>query len=171
MLIEIFCKYVLVLFIICNNQSFCKKLETYVKEYIPFPERIKELELVPNQFSWSMQNEFIFIDNFRDEIFLLKNNGEINLPTGAKRGNEVNSEIYDKNFYSIQLYYGNLDTANKLAKDFSKDFSEWETQIIFETPNYKLRVGKFKKILEAQKELEKIKKIYTSAFILMPNNL
>jgi len=85
--------------------------------------------------------------------------------------NEVNSEIYDKNFYSIQLYYGNLDTANKLAKDFSKDFSEWETQIIFETPNYKLRVGKFKKILEAQKELEKIKKIYTSAFILMPNNL
>jgi len=93
MLIEIFCKYVLVLFIICNNQSFCKKLETYVKEYIPFPERIKELELVPNQFSWSMQNEFIFIDNFRDEIFLLKNNGEINLPTGAKSGNEVNSEI------------------------------------------------------------------------------
>ena len=85
--------------------------------------------------------------------------------------NEVNSEIYDKNFYSIQLYYGNLDTANKLAKDFSKDFSEWETQIIFETPNYKLRVGKFKKILEAQKELEKIKKKYTSAFILMPNNL
>jgi len=85
--------------------------------------------------------------------------------------NVVNSEIYDKNFYSIQLYYGNLDTANKLAKDFSKDFSEWETQIIFETPNYKLRVGKFKKILEAQKELEKIKKIYTSAFILMPNNL
>lgn len=85
--------------------------------------------------------------------------------------NVVNSEIYDKNFYSIQLYYGNLDTANKLAKDFSKDFSEWETQIIFETPNYKLRVGKFKKILEAQKELEKIKKKYTSAFILMPNNL
>ena len=85
--------------------------------------------------------------------------------------NEVNSEIYDKNFYSIQLYYGNLDAANKLAEDFSKDFSEWETQIIFETPNYKLRVGKFKKILEAQKELEKIKKIYTSAFILMPNNL
>ena len=63
MLIEIFCKYVLVLFIIFNNQSFCKKLETYVKDYIPFPERIKELELVPNQFSWSMQNEFIFIDN------------------------------------------------------------------------------------------------------------
>jgi len=93
MLIEIFCKYVLVLFIIFNNQSFCKKLETYVKDYIPFPERIKELELVPNQFSWSMQNEFIFIDNFRDEIFLLKNNGEINLPTGAKWGNEVNSEI------------------------------------------------------------------------------
>ena len=85
--------------------------------------------------------------------------------------NEVNSEIFDKNFYSIQLYYGNLDSANKLAEDFSKDFSEWETQIIFETPNYKLRVGKFKKILEAQKELEKIKKKYTSAFILMPNNL
>ena len=85
--------------------------------------------------------------------------------------NEVNSEIYEKNFYSIQLYYGSLDTANKLAENFSKDFSEWETQIIFETPNYKLRVGKFKKILEAQKELEKIKKIYTSAFILMPNNL
>ena len=93
MLIEIFCKYVLVLSIICNNQSFCKELATYVKEYIPFPERIKELELVPYQFNWSMQNEFIFIDNFRDEVFLLKNNGEINLPSGAKWGNEINSEI------------------------------------------------------------------------------
>ena len=31
-----------------------------------------------------------------------------------------------------------------------------ETKIIFETPNYKVRVGRFKKILEAQQELEKV---------------
>lgn len=89
----------------------------------------------------------------------------------VKLRNQVNSETYEKDFYSIQLYYGNLETANKIEEDFSKNFSELETKIIFETPNYKVRVGRFKKILEAQQELEKIKKVYSSAFILMPNNL
>jgi hypothetical protein len=41
----------------------------------------------------------------------------------------------------------------------------------FETPNYKVRVGNFKEYLKASEELEFIRKMYPSAFLLKPNNL
>ena len=55
--------------------------------------------------------------------------------------------------------------------DFKKKFPNCETSLIFETPNYKIRVGNFKKIIKAYIELEHLKKIYKSAFILQPKNL
>lgn len=39
----------------------------------------------------------------------------------------------------------------------------------FETPYYKIRVGKFVSKIKAIKELKKIKKKHPSAFILQPN--
>jgi hypothetical protein len=44
-----------------------------------------------------------------------------------------------------------------------------EIFFIFETPYYKIRVGKFVSKIKAIKELKKIKKKYPSAFILKPN--
>tara|TARA_B110000263_G_C15259743_1_gene488269 strand:- start:499 stop:888 length:390 start_codon:yes stop_codon:yes gene_type:complete len=84
---------------------------------------------------------------------------------------KINLEIYEKDYYVIQLYYGDYEIAQNVLKEFSTNFPDWQTFLIFETPNYKVRVGKFKKILKAQSELDKVKKIYPSAFILMPNNL
>lgn len=39
----------------------------------------------------------------------------------------------------------------------------------FETPYYKIRIGKYVSKIKAIKELEKIKKDFSSAFILKPN--
>ena len=84
---------------------------------------------------------------------------------------ELNSERYNTQYFAIQLYYGNYTAAQNIAQAFSEKFEEIETSLVFETPNYKVRVGRFKDINKANMLLEEIKKIYPGAFILEPNNL
>ena len=38
----------------------------------------------------------------------------------------------------------------------------------FETPNYKVRIGKFRTRLEAEKALSKVKNVYPAAFVIAP---
>ena len=83
----------------------------------------------------------------------------------------VNKKNYEKNYYAIQLYNGNYTRANEILLEFKEKFPEWESNLTFETPNYKVRVGNFKDLLNASKELDYIRKLYPSAFLLRPNNL
>ena len=84
---------------------------------------------------------------------------------------ELDSERYNAQYFAIQLYYGNYTAAQNIVRGFSKKFEEIETSLVFETPNYKVRVGRFKDINKANILLEEIKKIYPGAFLLEPNNL
>ena len=59
----------------------------------------------------------------------------------------VNKDKYENNYYAIQ------------------------SNLSFETPNYKVRVGNFKELIEASRKLDFIRKLYPSAFLLKPNNL
>ena len=83
----------------------------------------------------------------------------------------LDSEHYNAQYFAIQLYYGNYTAAKNIAQEFSEKFEEIETSLVFETPNYKVRVGRFKDINKANMLLEEIKKIYLGAFLLEPNNL
>ena len=83
----------------------------------------------------------------------------------------VNKKNYEKNYYAIQLYNGNYTRANEILSEFKEKFPDWESNLTFETPNYKVRVGNFKDLLNASKELDYIRKLYPSAFLLRPNNL
>ncbi|MBU87160.1 MAG: sporulation protein [Flavobacteriaceae bacterium] len=83
----------------------------------------------------------------------------------------VNKKKYENDYYAIQLYNGNYEKAKKILFDFKKKFPEWESNLSFETPNYKVRVGNFKEYLKANKKLDFIRKVYPSAFLLRPNNL
>jgi hypothetical protein len=69
------------------------------------------------------------------------------------------------------LYYGNYTAAKKIVEDFNLNFEGIDTSLIFETPNYKVRVGRFKNLNKANLLLEEIKKTYPGAFLLEPNNL
>ena len=84
---------------------------------------------------------------------------------------ELDSERYNVQYFAIQLYYGNYTAAQNIVRGFSEKFAEIETSLVFETPNYKVRVGRFKDINKANILLEEIKKIYPGAFLLEPNNL
>lgn len=70
--------------------------------------------------------------------------------------------------YKIQLYYGDNNSASNVIKKFRSQYSEWPSQIIYETPNYKVWIGNFRNRLEADRVLMKIKGDFPSAFIPKP---
>ncbi len=84
---------------------------------------------------------------------------------------EIGADRYSAQYYAIQLYYGNYTKAQEIISEFEINFPDIETSLVFETPNYKVRVGRLKNLNEVNILLEEIKKKYPSAFILEPNNL
>ncbi len=83
----------------------------------------------------------------------------------------INKKNYENNYYAIQIYNGNYEKAKKILSEFKNKFPEWESNLSFETPNYKVRVGNFKEFIVASKKLDFIRRLYPSAFLLRPNNL
>ena len=104
-----------------------------------------------------------------------ENNQSINQDSSItkllKLKTDYNKKIFESSFYTIQIYYGDLSEADSILKVFSEEFNEIETSLIFETPNYKVRVGNFKNIIDASKNLENIKRKFGSAFILKNDEL
>jgi hypothetical protein len=84
---------------------------------------------------------------------------------------KVNKKVFNAQYYAIQLYYGNNTAAERILTAFREVYPDWEAELSFETPNYKVRVGRFKDLNIANQKLEEIRKKYPSAFLLEPNNL
>ncbi len=105
----------------------------------------------------------------QDSIYVISQDSLLNKLIKIKL--KVNKEIYEKNYYSIQLFSGDFNNAEKIYLEFSSYFPNLKKTITFETPNYKVRVGDFEKKINADIKLEEIKKKYKSAFVLQPENL
>ena len=78
----------------------------------------------------------------------------------------IDTENYSSKFYTIQLFYGNNKRAEELYENFKRDFPNWEVDLSFETPNYKVQVGRFKDYYFGLNKLKEIKKVYPAAFLL-----
>ena len=91
--------------------------------------------------------------------------------TLIERKIKINKAVFENQYYAIQLYYGNNTAANRILNEFKANFPDWTAELSFETPNYKVRVGRYKDLNVANQKLEEIRKIYPSAFLLEPNNL
>ena len=78
---------------------------------------------------------------------------------------------YESTYYTIQIFYGSLYQANSIYRDFRNKYSGTKAELIFETPNYKVRVGRYKSINVASQSLEKIRKKYPGSFIIKLSNL
>ena len=108
-------------------------------------------------------------------LFAQKDSLDITLPQKVEKmiqlKKALNKEQFNRQYYAIQLYYGSNTTANRILKAFKSKYATWETELIFETPNYKVRVGRFKDLNIANQKLEEIREEYPAAFLLEPNNL
>ena len=84
---------------------------------------------------------------------------------------EFSKRVFESTFYTIQIYYGGLEEADSILEDFKENYQEIKSNLIFETPNYKVRIGEYKDINIASQKLEEIRRIYPSSFIIKLSNL
>ncbi len=80
-------------------------------------------------------------------------------------------EKHNTDYYSIQIYNGNYKDADSLFKYTKELFTSDSVFLFYETPNYKVQIGKFWDKLKAQNKLRQIQKSFKSAFILRPKGI
>ncbi|MEP7170137.1 MAG: SPOR domain-containing protein [Bacteroidota bacterium] len=69
--------------------------------------------------------------------------------------------------YRVQIYYGSQRAkATEIRTEVLKNFPQVPAYLIYQQPNFKLRLGDFKTRMEAMKLLDEIKREYAQAFIV-----
>ena len=79
---------------------------------------------------------------------------------------ETNREAFKREYFIIQLGFGTLKKMQQLEVEFLQTFPYIETEIQFETPNYKLQVARNKSRIRVEKLLRDIKFEFPTAFII-----
>jgi hypothetical protein len=84
---------------------------------------------------------------------------------------DFSKKTFESTYYTIQIFYGSLNEADSIYMDFKKNYEDVKSELIFETPNYKVRIGEYKDINVASQSLEKIRRIYPGSFVIKLSNL
>ena len=74
---------------------------------------------------------------------------------------------YIKSYYTIQVFSGDIKNAKKVLSECKNEFED-ASQIFYETPNYKVQIGKYRNRLDADRALTNIQEKYPSAFVFEP---
>lgn len=80
----------------------------------------------------------------------------------------INSSITINNRYKIQIFNGNSESSKKALIDFKREFKNYDATIIFSTPAYKVIVGNFKTRIEAERNLNLVRKKYPNSILIKP---
>ncbi len=97
--------------------------------------------------------------------------GEINIIKDKKIDKLVTvyqNAYNDEGHYTVQIFFGRHQTAERIKNNASIDFPNWPSKLEFDSPHYKVRIGKFKTKLEAERNLISIRKKYSNAILLRP---
>ena len=84
---------------------------------------------------------------------------------------DFSKKTFESTYYTIQIFYGSLNEADSIYNDFKENYEDTKSELIFETPNYKVRIGEYKDINVAAQSLEKIRRIYPGSFIIKLSDL
>jgi hypothetical protein len=82
---------------------------------------------------------------------------------------KINSSITINDRYKIQIFNGDSENSKKTLTNFKKENKGQDGTIVFSTPIYKVWVGNFKTRIDAEKNLNDLKKKYPNAFLIKPN--
>jgi hypothetical protein len=97
--------------------------------------------------------------------------GNINIQQDEKITNLLGiykSVNENSSYYRIQVGFGSFQEAETLKANVDKDFPNWPTKIDFESPSYRVRIGRFKTQLEGERKLIEVRQKYPSAMLLKP---
>ena len=84
---------------------------------------------------------------------------------------DYSKRIFESTYYTIQIYFGDLKNADSILIDFQENYEGIKSELIFETPNYKVRIGEYKDINIASQKLEGIRRSYPGSFIIKLSEL
>ena len=84
---------------------------------------------------------------------------------------EYSKRIFESTYYTIQIYFGDLKSADSILIDFQENNEGIKSELIFETPNYKVRIGQYKDINIASQKLEGVRRTYPGSFIIKLSEL
>ena len=91
-----------------------------------------------------------------------------NLDDVLERKLSLDKKRLANNQYTIQIFSGNYEMAKVFLDSFSNAFPNRYAKLSFETPNYKIRVGKFATRLEGIQTLDTVRVKFPEAFLLKP---
>lgn len=78
---------------------------------------------------------------------------------------EVNSEIEN---FKIQIFNGSRNEAENTINEYKILYNDSSAIIRYEAPNYKIWIGNYYNLTEAEKEILEVRKKYPNAFIFKP---
>lgn len=97
----------------------------------------------------------------------LKVINDVALDSVIVRNIEMNKAINSLDGYRIQIFSGSdRKNANALKARFKNDFPDEPVYLIYQQPYFKLRVGDFRSIIEAQPLYHRLLKTYGQALVI-----
>ncbi|PIF00865.1 MAG: translation initiation factor IF-2 [Maribacter sp.] len=71
-------------------------------------------------------------------------------------------------YYRIQVGFGSYAKAKRIKESVEADFPNLFSKIDFDSPTYRIRVGRFKTKLEAERKFIEVREKYPNAMLLKP---
>jgi len=97
--------------------------------------------------------------------------GKVNIEQDAKITDLL--EIYksansNAEYYRIQVGFGPLSKAERIKSEVEIDFPNLPAKIDFDSPTYRVRIGRFKDKLDAERKFMEVRAKYPDAMLLKP---
>ena len=71
-------------------------------------------------------------------------------------------------YYRIQVGFGSHAKAQEIKSNVEVDFPGMYSKIDFDSPTYRVRLGRFKTKLEGERKLQEVRQKYPAAMLLKP---
>ncbi|MBM1105961.1 SPOR domain-containing protein [Aurantibacter crassamenti] len=71
-------------------------------------------------------------------------------------------------YYRIQVGFGSHAKAQRIKSEVEVDFPDLSSKIDFDSPTYRVRVGRFKNKLDAERKFIEVRAKYPDAMLLKP---
>ena len=107
--------------------------------------------------------------NYAQDALLTVNQDE-KLKLVLEERNRLLNKDELRTYFTIQVFSGTLETAQKHLKTCRNNFKDYDSDIEFETPNYKVWIGEFRTRLDADRALLKIEEEFPGCFVFKPDN-
>ena len=97
--------------------------------------------------------------------------GQVNIEQDKKITDLL--EIYksvnsSSEYYTIQVGFGSSSKAERIKSEVEIDFPELPVKTVFDSPTFRVRVGRFKKRLDAERKFIEVRAKYPDAMLLKP---